>query len=827
MTSFICTLAIAAALGWIYQYVALKELLHQSQDSNTALGRVFANSLWPRFASLVNDSPQLDRQALTERVAREGLREAVAQLMFQTGVVKIKVYNLDGLTVFSTEVQQIGEQKKNNIGFAAAIAGEAKSDLTHRDTMDAIEGTMQNLDVLATYQPIRDPEGRMVAVFEVYTDVTHLVAHSTQTQRLIVGAVITLLGLLYLLLRLLVARAQEIIERQSNALSDTLEQLALTNTMLDQRIQERTAALSESNEALRSEIEERRHVEDKLRLAAGVFDSSIEGIIITDADENIVAVNRAFTQVTGYSEVEVLGKTPRLLQSGRQSPEFYASLWDSLQRQGRWQGEIWNQRKDGAIYPEWLSISAVRDSFSNVSHYVAVFSDITAIKDSQKQLDFLANHDPLTGLANRRMFNQRVEQVVARAQHTNEQFALLFVDLDHFKNVNDSLGHHVGDEFLRGVAQRLESQLRASDILARRGGDEFIFLIENITTSHDAALVAQKLINALNQPLTIDQHELFITASIGISLFPGDGEDVHTLVKHADTAMYQAKAHGRNAFHFYAPEMTIYAMERLQMEAQLRRSLENDEMRVHYQPQVDATTGVLVGVEALVRWQHPERGLVPPLKFVPVAEESGFICELGNWILEESCSQLARWQAEGIDIPRLGINVSVRQFERPDFVRQVAKILEMTGVDPGRIELEITESILMQTDNAYQILEDLRLLGVTLAVDDFGTGYSSLSYLKRLPIQKLKIDRSFIMDLATDSNDAAIVRAVIALARTMELETVAEGVENDTQAAFLLAEGCSTIQGFLYGQPMTADGFAAWAGKAASESGASQVAICS
>jgi len=810
LTSLICTLVIASALGWIYQRFALESLIHQAEEGNAALGRVFANSLWPRFADLVVDSPRLSKGQLQARATDAHLRDAVVQVMQQTKVIKVKVYNLEGITVFSSEAAQIGEQKKNNLGFGHALAGNVKSDLTHRDTMDAFEGSMQDLDVLATYQPITTADGRIAAIFEVYTDVTHLVAHSTRTQVYIIAAVVLLLGLLYVLLHLLVARAQEIINRQSGELTKALEQLGHANHLLDQRIQERTAALSATNEALRKEVEERRNIEDQLRLAAGVFANSIEGIVITDADEQIVAVNRAFSNVTGYSEAEVIGRTPRVLHSGRQDPAFYHRLWASLKERGQWQGEIWNRRKNGDIYPEWLSISAVKDSFNHVSHYVAVFSDITAIKDSQEQLDYLAHHDPLTGLANRRMFNQRVEQVIARAARSTERFALLFVDLDHFKHVNDSLGHDVGDEFLQSVARRLQGQLRSTDILARLGGDEFIILVENIESEHDAALVAQKVIDTLAHPVMVDQHELYVTASVGIALFPNDGDDVQALVKHADTAMYQAKAHGRNAFHFYAPEMTLYAQERLQLEAQMRRSIDNGEMSVFYQPQIDAKTGSIVGVEALVRWMHPERGFITPLKFIPIAEETGFICELGNWVMREACAQLVCWQAAGVNIPRLGINVSVRQFERPDFVRQVDEILREAGVEPARIELEITESVLMQTDNAYQILEELRGLGVCLAVDDFGTGYSSLSYLKRLPIQKLKIDRSFIMDLATDANDAAIVRAIIALARTMELDTVAEGVENHAQAEFLVKEGCTTIQGFLYGCPMSAKGFSAW-----------------
>lgn len=812
LTSLLCTLLIAAALGWICQHLALRDLVHQAEESNRALTRAMANSMWPKLALLVEESPAMTPTAIRERIDATGLRDATVRLMRNTEVMKVKVYHLQGRTVFSTDLDQIGEDKIHNLGFAGAAAGRTVSDLTHRDTFDSFEGTIQDLDVLATYSPILDERGGVVAVFEIYSDVTHLIEHIRKTRTIVALAVVGLLGVLYVLLHLLVARAQALIDRQSAALRATMTQLAETNNQLDQRIQERTAVLRAVNRSLRSEIEERREAEEKLRLAACVFDSSAEGIVITGIDERIIAVNRAFSAVTGYRADEVLGQTPRILQSGRQDTAFYTDLWQRLQGSGQWQGEVWNRRKNGEIYPEWLSISVIRDHNQQPTHYVGVFSDISSIKASQEKLDFLAHHDPLTGLANRLLFTEQVEQTIRKAIRDNGRFALLFIDLDHFKHVNDSLGHEVGDRFLQAVAARLQGQLRDSDTIARLGGDEFTLIIDNIADGRDAALVAQKVIDALRAPIDVDQHELYVTASVGISLYPDDGEDVQTLVKHADTAMYQAKAHGRNAFHFYAPEMTAYATERLQLEAQLRRSLAQGEMEVLYQPQVDIGGDELLGVEALLRWNHPTQPSIAPLKFIPIAEETGFIGELGVWVMRTACRQLARWDAEGLHVPHMAVNVSARQFERPEFVAQVAAILAETGVRAERLELEITESILMQTDNAYQILEDLRALGVCLSVDDFGTGYSSLSYLKRLPIQKLKIDRSFIMDLATDANDAAIIRAVIALARTMDLDTVAEGVESAAQADFLRAEGCTIAQGFHYARPMRGDALADWAG---------------
>ena len=553
-----------------------------------------------------------------------------------------------------------------------------------------------------------------------------------------------------------------------------------------------------------ADITERKEAEEKLRLSATVIEHIADGVVVLDANGIIVAINPAFTQITGYTEAEALGKDRMLTRSGRHDQAFYDAMWQEQVEKGFWRGELWNQRKNGELYLEWLTVSAVRDSRGIATNYVGVFSDITKVKESQEKLDHLAHHDPLTALPNRLLFHDRLQHALQRASRDSEQLALLFIDLDRFKNVNDTLGHHIGDELLKQVAKALQDRLREGDTLARLGGDEFIVLLEDIENQFGASQVAEKLVQMFEQPFMVAGHELFVTCSVGISLFPDDAADLNMLIRNADVAMYQAKARGRNGYSFYAPSMTGEGVERLRLETFLRRSIEKDEIFLNYQPQVEIDTGRLVGVEALVRWNHPELGLIPPIRFIPLAEDTGFINQLGKWVLHEACRQMVRWQETGLHVPKIAVNLSAKQFERGSIVNMVADILHETGLEPHRLQLEVTESVIMNTGDAMVFINDLHSIGVSLAIDDFGTGYSSLAYLKQLPVQTLKIDRSFIKDISTDVNDEAIAIAIIQLGKSMNLSVIAEGVETEEQAAFLLRHGCNLAQGYYYSRPLAA-----------------------
>jgi diguanylate cyclase (GGDEF)-like protein/PAS domain S-box-containing protein len=554
-----------------------------------------------------------------------------------------------------------------------------------------------------------------------------------------------------------------------------------------------------------ADVTERKQAEEKLRLSATVLEHIADGVMVIGTDGRIVAINPAFTQITGYTEAEAIGQDSSLTKSSRHDEAFYKTLWEELHQTGFWRGEIWNLRKNGELYLEWLTVSAVRDNSGLTTHYVGVFSDITKVKESQEQLDHMAHHDPLTSLPNRLLFHDRLHHALQRAGREAQQLAILFIDLDRFKNVNDTLGHHIGDELLKQVAEAFTSRLREGDTLARLGGDEFIVLLEGVAGEIGAAHVAEKLVSMFEQPFIVSDYELFVTASVGISMYPNDATDLNMLIRNADVAMYQAKARGRNNFQFYAPSMTGEGVERLRLEAMLRRSIEKNEIFIAYQPQVEIDTGRLIGVEALVRWQNPELGLVPPIRFIPLAEDTGFINQLGKWVLEQSCAQMVKWEQAGLYVPKMAVNLSAKQFERGSISSMVNEILGSTGLAATRLQLEVTESVIMNTGDALNFINDLHSIGVGLAIDDFGTGYSSLAYLKQLPVQTLKIDRSFIKDISTDINDEAITIAIIQLGKSLNLSVVAEGVETEDQANFLLRHGCNMAQGFLYSKPVLPD----------------------
>jgi diguanylate cyclase (GGDEF)-like protein/PAS domain S-box-containing protein len=566
------------------------------------------------------------------------------------------------------------------------------------------------------------------------------------------------------------------------------------------------------------DISKNKQMDASLRVAATAFESQ-EAMTITDANKVILKINQAFTRVTGYSEAEAIGQTPALLKSGRQDNAFYQAMWDSLNHKRYWQGEIWNRRKSGEIYPERLSISAVLDEKGAVTNYVASFSDITLSKRAQDEIQQLAFTDPLTGLPNRRLLMDRLKHALATSARNKREGALLFIDLDNFKTLNDTLGHDIGDLLLQQVTQRLINCVREGDTVARLGGDEFVVMLEDLSeNAQEAAMhaesVGEKILASLNQIYRLAGYEHHSSASIGLTLFGNKRETVDDLLKRADLAMYSSKTAGRNTLRFFDPEMQIVVSTRAAMESDLREAVVKDQFHLHYQVQVSGS-GRFTGAEVLVRWQHPQRGMVSPAEFIPVAEETGLILPLGKWVLEAACQQLADWALRP-EMAHLtvAVNVSARQFHHRDFVDQVVGVLARTGANPQRLKLELTESMLVSNVNdIIAKMSALKSRGVGFSLDDFGTGYSSLTYLKRLPLDQLKIDQGFVRDILIDPNDAAIARTIVALAESLGLAVIAEGVETEAQRAALARQGCHAYQGYLFSRPLPLKQFETFMGQ--------------
>ncbi|MBC7996175.1 MAG: EAL domain-containing protein [Rhizobacter sp.] len=687
LTSLISIVAAAAALGFFYRQNAVRSLVEMGESNNEALSVVLANSLWPGLDPYLSAAEAMPADQLKNLSGRTALAAELAGLVGGLSVAKVKVYDLRGRTVFSSEARQIGEDKSSNAGFLGAREGRVLSELTHRNQFSAFEGIIENRDLLSTYLPVRrTPGGPVVAVFEVYDDVTPFLARIEQAQQRVVLVVVGVLCLLYGVLFVIVQHADRVIRRQYR--QRELAEIALREAhgTLERRVAERTAELALANGGLEMEIAERR---------------------------------------------------------------------------------IADQR---------------------VTH--------------------MAHHDVLTGLPNRTLLTDRVDQAIARAHRSGKKVAVLFLDLDRFKNVNDSLGHSVGDQLLQAVAKRLTACLREEDTAARLGGDEFIVSLPDVADSAEAAYVAARILAELAKPFSVLGHQLPAEASIGIALCPDDGDSAHTLMRNADTAMYHAKESGRANYQFFSAHMNERVSRRLTTETNLRRALEHGEFTLHYQPLIELASGRIDGAEALVRWPQPDQRLVAPGEFIPVAEETGLIVPLGEWVLREACRQAQAWQALQPGL-RIAVNLSARQFRQKNLVSMIEQALGDTGLAPHLLELELTEGMLMHhADETVRTLSQLDEMGVRLAIDDFGTGYSSLSYLKRFPIHTLKIDRSFMQDLSSGSDDAAIVTAIIALARSLNLQVTAEGVETDAQVVALRKLSCDLAQGFHFARPMPAAEFA-------------------
>ncbi|MFZ5842441.1 MAG: putative bifunctional diguanylate cyclase/phosphodiesterase [Pseudomonadota bacterium] len=554
---------------------------------------------------------------------------------------------------------------------------------------------------------------------------------------------------------------------------------------------------------LLTDASEARRREESLRQAAVVFEAASDSILVLDAERRIRMANRAFTRISGYSAADVMAKPPRLLFSSKQPAELYEHIFNQVQKHHAWQGEIWSRKKDGTVYPQWMTLNAVCNDAGQIVEYVLIAADITERKEAEERLNYQANYDALTELPNRTLFVDRLRQSMSRARREGTNLALLFIDLDRFKNINDSMGHSAGDKLLVAVADALRSCVRESDTIARFGGDEFAVILSPIYGAKNAGTVAQTLLKVLARPIVVDGYECLIGGSIGISIYPGDGESPEDLIRNADAAMYRAKDSGRNTYEFFTSEMQQQALARIGMERDLRYAIERQEFALHFQPQLGLASGDIIGMEVLVRWDSGTRGLVSPVDFIGLAEENGQILALGEWVLTEACRQYVEWHQAGVAPSYIAVNVSGRQFRSQQFPKLVQGILTETRMPAGSLELELTESFLMEDeDHVMRTLRELRDMGVALSIDDFGTGYSSLSYLKRFPISTLKIDRSFVQDIPGDDEDVAIVSAIIRMAHALKLSVVAEGVETAEQQRFLHELGCHVIQGFHYSRPL-------------------------
>lgn len=544
-----------------------------------------------------------------------------------------------------------------------------------------------------------------------------------------------------------------------------------------------------------------------MRIQTSAINATSDEVVITDPRGTIRFVNPAFERETGYCFQEVVGQNPRMLKSGKQGDDFYKDLWTTISSGRTWQGEITNRRKDGTLYTEDTTITPVKNETGEIEHFVAIKRNVTEkIRARQKVLDHLAYHDSLTSLPNRLMFSHKLTQSLARCRRSGAGLAVMFMDLDRFKGINDTFGHNVGDRLLEQVAARLTNSLRKVDIVARMGGDEFTIILTDVKSNKDVADAAKKILHAISRPLVLEGRELLITTSIGIAMYPSQGDNAETLVRNADAAMYKAKEQGKNTYCFYTDSLNAAAMHKVTMEADLRKALDRGELVVYYQPVMELRTGKIVGTEALVRWQHPELGLVSPNSFIPLAEETGLIIPLGEWVLRTACAQNKAWQDAGSPPLRVAVNVSPRQFQQGDLAATVMEILDQTGLEPKYLELELTEGALVQNfDATTAALRRLKEMGVRISIDDFGTGYSSLNYLKRFPVNTVKIDQSFVRNINTNPDDAAIAGAVVAMAHNLKLSVTAEGVETLEQLEFLKSLNCDRMQGYFVSEPVPAD----------------------
>lgn len=754
-------------------------------------------------------------QRITENLAHQSVlaliyasadnaTEAVNATLAFPGVVGVEIRNLNGSVLLArgnTKLAEFLERASRSGALQAASAFSAESDKAWHFTAQVYS------------QPSAETPFNEAATPELLGHVSVIMSKSALTQMATDIFITNLLisfsfALLFLLLN---RRLTDSITQPLNELSASMgrAQRGESHVRVEPSGPKDIASMAFAFNSMMSVQEER---EAALRVAAIAFETD-EGIMVTDENAVIIRVNQAFTRLTGYSAEEAVGRNPSLLKSNRQKAKFYQQMWESLHRDHSWQGEIWNKRKSGEVYPEWLNITAVLGKDGKVTNYVGAFIDFSERKQAEKEIHHLAYYDPLCELPNRRLLIDRLQQAIAASSRTLTGGALMFIDLDNFKTLNDTRGHGVGDLLLIEVAKRLQACVREGDTLARFGGDEFVLLLKGLSQNNalaavQAQVVAEKVVEVISRPYIIEGCECHSSSSVGITLFANHKDKFDELLKQADTAMYEAKKSGRNTLRFFDPTMQEKLEIRARLETGMRDALQKQQFQLYYQMQVNHA-GQVMGAEALLRWIHPEMGIISPLKFIPLAEESGFIFPIGEWVLENACRQIKAWELNQRTCGwQLAVNVSGRQFHQTNFVAQVSEIIYRTGINPLRLKLELTESIVLDDiEDAIAKMQTLRQMGVSFSMDDFGTGYSSLAYLTQLPINQLKIDRSFVQNIGTKASDAAIIQTIIGMADNLGMEVIAEGVETQEQRDFLERNGCTLYQGYLFGKPMPLDEF--------------------
>lgn len=917
LLSFGLLLLAGVLLGTLVRQQELAQMERTAIERNINMTQLLGNFLQQDIQRLTQISAGKTPQALQVLPEVAELNTKLRDWLRGSDIVKVKIYSLEGLTLFSTEAAQIGEDKSRHARFLSARGGQVASDLVHSDQFAGPEEMLVNVYLMSSYVPVSH-NGQLVAVFEQYQDVTRLIQRIEHTLWRVGGLIAAVFVLLYVVLVAVVQRGQRALNIQKTLLEEA-------NRVLDQRVAERTQALTASEAQLResearfrsltemssdfywesdaehrftqrtfsareaadpvfcqtvflgrliwdvptivpsandwqahravldahlpfrdlevahqgantsplyvsvsgdpvfdalgmfigylgvgTDITQRKQADTELRIAATAFESQ-QSTLVADVHGIVQRVNQALTESTGYSAQEIVGRPAAILRSDRLGADFYAAQWASVEQTGKWQGEVWTTRKNGEVFPQWLSISSVKDAQGVVTHYIGNYIDMSAQKQAEEEVRKLAFFDPLTGLPNRTLLRDRLQQTAAAGLRSGSCCAVLYLDLDNFKTLNDTQGHASGDQLLQWVAARLVDNLRQCDTVARIGGDEFVVLLPQLEARNqelaavDVELVCQKLLQALAQPYVFAHTDFYSTASMGVTFLGGQEASVDDVLKQADMAMYQAKSLGGNTFAFFDPVMESVALSHARLELDLRQAMQAGQLELYYQPQVSGSSGRIVGAEALLRWHHPERGLVPPGDFVPHAERTGLILPLGQWVLEQACVQLAAWahQPAMKDLV-LAVNVSAQQFKAIGFAAQVLATLARTGAQARLLKLELTESIFAgNIDEIVGMMNKLKGQGVGFSLDDFGTGYSSLAYLSRLPLDQLKIDRSFVANIESDNNNVAICAATIGLAHSLKLKVVAEGVENEAQRYFLsTVHRCDLLQGYLFSRPL-------------------------